>query len=250
MIYTCLCVNYVYVKTLKADTKSINFGIPNRGRIISNVMLKRDLQIHHPTTHRVATLLLLMGLGCGVFANDAAGAEIFAIEATKFLELQQENYNSMLTGQKRLKRACSVPLTRPQGSPRNIPDLSPLRQELVAESGRFRERASKRYSSAKREETLECRNPVGKVLELFGAKSGCAEAGDRVAAAQTVLKIAADWESLLAAQLQVLDDAATLERQACLSPGFTSKLTRAYTDSVRPQGTPLGTLFDRWTSAQ
>jgi hypothetical protein len=180
----------------------------------------------------------------------ALGSDIFASEASKFLELQQENYNSMLTGQKRLKRACSVPLTRPQGSPRDIPDLSPLRQELVAESGRFKERASTRYSSAKREETLECRNPVGKVLELFGARSGCAEAGDRVASAQAVLKVAAGWESLLASQLQVLDDAATLERQACLSPGFTSKLTRAYTDSVRPKGTPLGTLFDRWTSAQ
>ena len=51
-------------------------------------------------------------------------------------------------------------------------------------------------------------------------------------------------------QLQVLDDAATLEREACLSPGFTSKLMRAYTDSVRPRGAPLKSLFDRWTSAR
>lgn len=213
-------------------------------------MLKRDLRDHHPTSRGVATLLLLVGLGCGVFANNAAGAEIFATEASKFLELQRENYNSMLTGQSRLKRACSVPLTNRQSFPRDIPDLSSLRQELVSEARQFKERASTRYSAAKREETLECRNPVGKVLELFGAKSGCSEAGERVQSAQAVLKVAADWESLLSSQLQVLDDAANLEREACLSPGFTSKLKRAYTDSVRPQSTPLKSLFDRWTSAQ
>ena len=183
-------------------------------------------------------------------ATTAVGDEVFATEASKFLELQRENYNSMLTGQNRLKRACSVPLTRPRGFARDIPDLAPLRQELVAESGRFKERASTRYSAAKREETLECRNPVGKVLELFGAKSGCSEAGERVQSAQAVLKVAADWDSLLASQLQVLEDAATLERDACLSPGFTSKLMRAYTDSVRPRGAPLKSLFDRWTSAR
>ena len=55
----------------------------------------------------------------------------------------------MLTGQNRLKRACSVPLTRQQGFARDIPDLSSLKQELVAESGRFKERASTRYSAAK-----------------------------------------------------------------------------------------------------
>ena len=78
--------------------------------------------------------------------------------------------------------------------------------------------------------------------------SGCTEAGERVLSAQVVLKVAADWDSLLASQLQVLDDAATLEREACLSPGFTSKLTEAYRDSVRPRGVSLRTLFDRWTS--
>ena len=67
-------------------------------------------------------------------------AEVFATEASKFLELQRENYNSMLTGQNRLKRACSVPLTRQQGFARDIPDLSSLKQELLAESGRFKER--------------------------------------------------------------------------------------------------------------
>ena len=194
-------------------------------------------------------VILITSLGA-VPQPGALASDIFVSEASKFLDLQQDNYNSMLTGQKRLKRACSVPLSGQQDSPQDLPDLSRLKQELATESERFKGRASTRYSSAKREETLECRNPVGKVLELFGARSGCAEAGDRVAAARAVLKVATDWESLLAAQLQVLDDAATLERQACLSPGFTRKLTRAYTDSVRPQGTSLGTLFDRWTSAQ
>ena len=51
------------------------------------------------------------------------------------------------------------------------------------------------------------------MLELFGAKSGCSEAGERVQSAQAVLKVAADWDSLLASQLQVLEDAATLERR-------------------------------------
>jgi len=213
-------------------------------------MQKRSQPDHVPTSLRFAALATLAALVWAVSTTTAVGDEVFATEASKFLELQRENYNSMLTGQNRLKRACSVPLTRPRGFARDIPDLAPLRQELVAESGRFKERASTRYSSAKREETLECRNPVGKVLELFGAKSGCTEAGERVQSAQAVLKVAADWGSLLASQLQVLDDAATLEREACLSPGFTSKLMQAYTDSVRPRGAPLKSLFDRWTSAQ
>ena len=213
-------------------------------------MQKRSPPDHVPTPLRLATLVIFAALVWWVPTSTAVGDEVFATEASKFLELQRENYNSMLTGQNRLKRACSVPLTRPQEFVRDIPDLAPLRQELITEADRFKERASTRYSSAKREETLECRNPVGKVLELFGAKSGCTEAGERVQSAQAVLKVAADWGSLLASQLQVLDDAATLEREACLSPGFTGKLMQAYTDSVRPRGAPLKPLFDRWTSAQ
>ena len=199
---------------------------------------------------RLATLGILGLLLCLVGPPHALGSDVFVSESKKFIELQRENYNSMLTGQKRLKRACSVPLSRQQIVPQDIPDFSALRQELVAESKRFSERASTRYSAAKREETLECRNPVGKVLELFGAKSGCSEAGERVASAQAVLKTAADWDSLLDSQLQVLEDAATLESESCLSPGFTRKLIRAYTDSVRPRGGALQTLFDRWTSGR
>ena len=213
-------------------------------------MQKRSQPDHVPTSLRFAALATLATLVWAMSTTTAVGDEVFATEASKFLELQRENYNSMLTGQNRLKRACSVPLTRPQGFASDIPDLAPLRQELITEADRFKERASTRYSSAKREETLECRNPVGKVLELFGAKSGCTEAGERVQSAQAVLKVSADWGSLLASQLQVLDDAATLEREACLSPGFTRKLLQAYTDSVRPRGSPLKSLFDRWTSAQ
>ena len=213
-------------------------------------MQKRSPPDHVRSSLQFAKLAILAVLAWSTPATTAVGDEVFATEASKFLELQRENYNSMLTGQNRLKRACSVPLTRQQGFARDIPDLSSLKQELVAESGRFKERASTRYSAAKREETLECRNPVGKVLELFGAKSGCSEAGERVQSAQAVLKVAADWDSLLASQLQVLDDAATLEREACLSAGFTRKLMQAYTDSVRPRGAPLKSLFDRWTSAR
>ena len=43
-----------------------------------------------------------------------------------------------------------------------------------------------------------------------------------------------------ASQIQVLTDARELEASGCLSAGFTSKLTQAYRDSVRPQGAPLG----------
>ena len=213
-------------------------------------MQKRSPPDHVRSSLQLARLAILAVLAWSTPTTTAVGDEVFATEASKFLELQRENYNSMLTGQNRLKRACSVPLMRQQGFARDIPDLSSLKQELLAESGRFKERASTRYSAAKREETLECRNPVGKVLELFGAKSGCSEAGERVQSAQAVLKVAADWDSLLASQLQVLDDAATLEREACLSAGFTRKLMQAYTDSVRPRGAPLKSLFDRWTSAQ
>ena len=156
----------------------------------------------------------------------AVGDEVFATEASKFLELQRENYNSMLTGQNRLKGPARYPHKAPRICARDIPDLAPLRQELVAEAGRFKERASTRYSAAKREETLECRNPVGKVLELFGAKSGCTEAGERVQSAQAVLKVAADWDSLLASQLQVLDDAATLERRRASAPDSPANFCR------------------------
>ena len=55
---------------------------------------------------------------------------------------------------------------------------------------------------------------------------------------------------LLGAQISVIKDARELEASGCLSPGFSSKLTEAYRDSVRPPGAPLGALFDRWTSGQ
>ena len=62
---------------------------------------------------RFATLELLASLAWSMPATTAVGDEVFATEASKFLELQRENYNSMLTGQNRLKRAA-----RPHGAPR------------------------------------------------------------------------------------------------------------------------------------
>ena len=43
----------------------------------------------------------------------ALGDEVFATEASKFLELQRENYNSMLTGQNRLKGLALSPSRAP-----------------------------------------------------------------------------------------------------------------------------------------
>jgi hypothetical protein len=178
------------------------------------------------------------------------GSEVYATEAARFISLQRDNYRSMLTGQNRLKRACSVPVVPSGDRTAALPDLGQLKTELSDESKRFSSRASTRYSAAKRNQSLQCKNPVGKVLELFGAKSGCSEAEENTAAAQKILKSASDWEEILGLQMTVLEDAAALERRACLSAGFTAKLTRAYTDSVRPNGSSLSRLFDRWTSAE
>jgi hypothetical protein len=180
----------------------------------------------------------------------AHGSEVYATEAARFISLQRDNYRSMLTGQNRLKRACSVPVVPSGDRTAALPDLGQLKTELSDESKRFSSRASTRYSAAKRDQSLQCKNPVGKVLELFGAKSGCSEAEENTTAAQKILKSASDWEEILGLQMTVLEDAAALERRACLSAGFTAKLTRAYTDSVRPNGSSLSRLFDRWTSAE
>ena len=72
-------------------------------------MQKRNPRDHVPSSLRFATLGLLASLAWSMPAATAMGDEVFATEASKFLELQRENYNSMLTGQNRLKRACSVP---------------------------------------------------------------------------------------------------------------------------------------------
>ncbi len=200
-----------------------------------------------------ARAVIRLGVLCGgllVVASPAPASEIFVTEATRFIDMQRDNYNVMLTGQGRLKRACSVPLEGRLTSPSSLPELGQLATELSTESERFSSRASARYSAAKRDEALQCKNPLGKVLELFGAESACTEAGKVTASTQKILKLAAEWDQLLGAQIQVIKDARELEASGCLSPGFSSKLTEAYRDSVRPQGAPLGALFDRWTSGQ
>ena len=193
-------------------------------------------------------LILLVGLI--VVGPPLVASEIFKNEAQRFIDMQRDNYNVMLTGQSRLKRACSVPLDSVARTNVPLPDLVALAAELDAESERFSSRASARYSAAKRDEALQCKNPLGKVLELFGAKSACTEAGELTVSRQQILKLAAEWDRLVESQIKVLTDARELEASGCLSAGFTSKLTQAYRDSVRPQGVPLGALFDRWTSEQ
>jgi len=192
--------------------------------------------------------MLLVGLI--VVGPPLVASEIYKNEAQRFIDMQRDNYNVMLTGQSRLKRACSVPLDSVARANVPLPDLIAIAAELDAESERFSSRASARYSAAKRDEALQCKNPLGKVLELFGAKSACTEAGELTVSRQQILKLAAEWDRLLESQLKVLTDARELEASGCLSAGFTSKLTQAYRDSVRPQGVPLGALFDRWTSEQ
>ena len=175
-----------------------------------------------------------------VTGSYVVASEVYLNEARRFVDMQRDNYNVMLTGQGRLKRACSVPLDSVARTTVPLPDLSSLASELETESQRFSSRASARYSAAKRDEALQCKNPIGKVLELFGAKSACAEAGEATVTRQKILRISAEWERLLASQIQVLTDARELEASGCLSAGFTSKLTQAYRDSVRPQGRPSG----------
>lgn len=201
-------------------------------------------------TRQATVWRALLLLGLMVSGPQVVASEIYLNEARRFVDMQRDNYNVMLTGQGRLKRACSVPLDSVTRTTVPLPDLSSLASQLEAESDRFSSRASARYSAAKRDEALQCKNPIGKVLELFGAKSACSEAGEATLTRQKILRISAEWDRLLDSQIQVLADARELEASGCLSAGFTSKLTQAYRDSVRPQGVPLGALFDRWTSDQ
>lgn len=180
----------------------------------------------------------------------AVSSEIFAMESAHFINIQRDNYNSILTGQNRLKRACSVPVTPSISQEDQRPNLSALETELNTEAQRFKSRASALYSAAKRERALICGNPIDKLFELFGAKSACAEAQARTRSTQKILKSASDWEAILKSQMKTLNDARSLETKACLSSGFTKKLTQAYIDSIRPQDSTLSTLFDRWTSAE
>ena len=207
---------------------------------MSRAALRRVRQV---TSWRALLLVGLMVTGPHVTAS-----EIYLNEAQRFVDMQRDNYNVMLTGQSRLKRACSVPLDGVTRTTTPLPDLLSLSSEMEAESDRFSSRASARYSAAKRDEALQCKNPIGKVLELFGAKSACTEAGEATLTRQKILRVSAEWDRLLDSQIRVLTDARELEASGCLSAGFTSKLTQAYRDSVRPQGAPLGALFDRWTS--
>ena len=52
------------------------------------------------------------------------------------------------------------------------------------------------------------------MLELFGAKSACTEAGEGDRFNTSRLKLAAEWDQLLGAQIQVIKDARELEREA------------------------------------
>ena len=241
---TGVCVNYVY------------FNVTDLGITMLDVLgstlraLKNVLSFVHggisPGPSRaavVAVFLLLTSVSFGAFSS-----EIFSQEAARFLEIQRDSYNAMLTGQGRLKRACSVPMNPSPRGGQTLPDLTSMSGELSEEAERFISRASARYSAAKRDQALQCKNPLGKVLELFGAESPCTEAEATTTARGKILSSASEWAQLLDAQLQVLDDARQLEANGCLSPGFTSKLTEAYRDSVRPRGVSLRTLFDRWTS--
>ena len=179
---------------------------------------------------------------------NSIASETSLTEARRFIAIQQDSYNVMVTGQGRLKRACSVPLDRSNTPARPLPDIQALQTELRSESKRFTSRASGRVSVAKRDRALQCKNPVGKVLELFGVKSSCTEAEKDVRYRQEILKVATSWERLLESQIIVLTEARDLESKGCLSPGFTSKLTSAYEGSLKPQGVPLQVLFDQWTS--
>lgn len=179
---------------------------------------------------------------------NSIASETSLTEARRFIAIQQDSYNVMVTGQGRLKRACSVPLDRINTPARPLPDIQALQTELRTESKRFTSRASGRVSVAKRDRALQCKNPVGKVLELFGVKSSCTEAEKDVRYRQEILKVATSWERILESQIIVLTEARDLESKGCLSPGFTSKLTSAYEGSLKPQGAPLQVLFDQWTS--
>ena len=145
-------------------------------------------------TAALAVLVLVVSL---IASGGVWGDGVFASEASKFLELQRENYNSMLTGQRRLKRACSVPLAPQSRRPSRLPSLTALSRQLVPESERFKTRARDRHNDASREKTTLCRNPVGRVLELFGAESSCTIASQNEASARAVLDVAVAWESLL-----------------------------------------------------
>ena len=180
----------------------------------------------------------------------AQGSEIYAAEARRFVEMQRDNYTVMLTGQGRLKRACSVPMDPNTAPPVATPELGTLASELSDESRRFGSRASARYSAAKADQALQCKNPLGMVLELFGSDSACTQAKRETASRREILRLSDEWDRLLATQIRVITEARGLEENGCLSPGFTAKLTQAYRDSVRPRGETLRPLFDRWTSGQ
>lgn len=186
--------------------------------------------------------------GLTLVSLGANASEISLTEARRFIAIQQDSYNVMVTGQGRLKRACSVPMDQSIAPARPLPDIQTLTNELRTESERFTSRASARLGVAKRDRALQCKNPVGKVLELFGVDSSCSEAEKDVLYRQEILKVARSWERLLESQITVLAEARELESEGCLSPGFTSKLTSAYEGSIKPQGAPLQVLFDQWTS--
>ncbi len=67
----------------------------------------------------IATLALLLAAGPG----PVHGSEVYAAEAARFISLQRDNYRSMLTGQSRLKRACSVPVVPSGDRAGTLPNL-------------------------------------------------------------------------------------------------------------------------------
>ena len=178
----------------------------------------------------------------------AGSPDQYAADARRFVEIQREAHNAMLTGQSRLQRACSVPVIPSPTNGRQLPNLTQLRTELTAEAASFQVAANNRRKVAESAQTRRCRNPVSAVLELFGTQTECTDAKADTIARRRIVKAADDWSELLMSQLKVLDDARALERRGCLSAGFTTKLTEAYRDSLQPAGVPLRVLFDQWTS--
>ena len=140
------------------------------------------------------------------------------------------------------------PPHEPQGFARDIPDLSSLKQELVAESGRFKERASTRYSCGQargdprvpepgRQGARTVRRQVGL---LRGRGTGLVGAG-RSKWRRTGTRY---WpHSSRYSTTRLLSRRGVPERRIHTQ-------THASLHRLREtRGAPLKSLFDRWTSA-
>ena len=201
--------------------------------------------------HRTAATALVCGCALVFLSIPGRAADSVddkATDARRFVEMQREARNSMLTGQSRLERACSVPVVPSATRRTGLPDLNQIGSDLVSEADRFYRSAREREQAAEMNRARQCQNPITAVLELFGSENSCTEAKADAIARRRITEAAKDWGELLRSQLKILADARALERRGCLSAGFTAKLTEAYVDSLRPAGTSLRVVFDRWTS--